>query len=590
MSNDAVHDDPLSAANDEFTMNPFIHVLRSPEYLPELPKWIESSENAAVLVPLSSSIGNIDYDAVDFVKTHVVFFNPQLSWQFATANGLLGEISNGKARLRTKTPQIVTQRSIMALDWPQDPPSPRSEVAVMRESRLVFEGLGTISVFLLDLPLVFQGCSWEKEARPTMTMRRRQAKKIRVDASVSDLKDLLSAMPAGIGRTPLFKEDVADDSYLLSTEALTDRDAFPLRQRLVQRLADHRAGLVGDRVRAFTFNLTATPSTSRKQRVADVKNFIAAQLASMSGPYFTEDENTVALDRAGLEAQVAVETFSLVYPVRGDEDILEDRKIAHRTLLLDWVRPEHFDIRCWDKFPKALLRTAGTHLRMLHREHTPAAKLSRLMAASKAILEAFEAADEGAVGADAFLPVFLMVFIHVNPPRVMSDISYIQAIHDPDRMRGEAGYVFTHLTTAANFVMAIKASQLTIDPDVFAVNIREAGVRHAADSGTPAVSQWFMDNIGLDDHAVAIDTAPAVLMGSGPTRPPTPTRVPVCDAATQSLDPIRQAVSRVFGTGRPTMKFVGDTVDSLSVRAAGELLQEYQQLAQFYRAVTQGKW
>ncbi len=48
-------------------------------------------------------------------------------------------------------------------------------------------------------------------------------------------------------------------------------------------------------------------------------------------------------------------------------------------------------------------------------------------------------------GADDFLPILIFVTIHANPPKLASNLEYIQRYRMQSRMMAEAAYFFTQM-------------------------------------------------------------------------------------------------------------------------------------------------
>jgi hypothetical protein len=53
-------------------------------------------------------------------------------------------------------------------------------------------------------------------------------------------------------------------------------------------------------------------------------------------------------------------------------------------------------------------------------------------------------------GADDFLPILIFVTVRANPPRLASNLEYIQRYRMQSRMMSEAAYFFTQMVRAEN--------------------------------------------------------------------------------------------------------------------------------------------
>ena len=56
-------------------------------------------------------------------------------------------------------------------------------------------------------------------------------------------------------------------------------------------------------------------------------------------------------------------------------------------------------------------------------------------------------------GADDFLPAMILVLKKANPPRLQSNLTFIQEYCPASRLMSEAGYIFTHVASAMAFLM-----------------------------------------------------------------------------------------------------------------------------------------
>ena len=80
-------------------------------------------------------------------------------------------------------------------------------------------------------------------------------------------------------------------------------------------------------------------------------------------------------------------------------------------------------------------------------------------------------------GADDFLPLLIYVLIRAAPPRLASNLEYVQRFRGARRFHGEAAYFFTQLYAAASFVETVNTTSLhNVDPAEFVARMASAGV------------------------------------------------------------------------------------------------------------------
>ena len=102
---------------------------------------------------------------------------------------------------------------------------------------------------------------------------------------------------------------------------------------------------------------------------------------------------------------------------------------------------------------------------------SPGEKLGKLVHCSELIFLALgESATSGkrAVSADEFLPALIHVLIIGNPPLVQSNLNFVQRFAlQRRRMSGQAGYFFTNLVCAKNFVQNMGPDSLKLSREEF---------------------------------------------------------------------------------------------------------------------------
>ncbi len=189
------------------------------------------------------------------------------------------------------------------------------------------------------------------------------------------------------------------------------------------------------------------------------------------------------------------------------EDSAKDKEMAERISELGFLSFEHLEIQAL----AAAERESGSsadieedmwqvplhELKQMDSVRSPSEKLGHVFAASRAITAAITAAmksagSESLPGADDFLPALILAVAHSNPPRLQSNLEYMQAFCDESAMRGEGGYLVTNLYSAAQFLMNLDASSLNIGREEFSEGVgrcrrelearaKEAGRRQRGD-------------------------------------------------------------------------------------------------------------
>ncbi|KAG6655617.1 hypothetical protein CIPAW_05G229400 [Carya illinoinensis] len=93
---------------------------------------------------------------------------------------------------------------------------------------------------------------------------------------------------------------------------------------------------------------------------------------------------------------------------------------------------------------------------------------------SNLLLNASIASNENPPGADEFLPVLIYVTIKANPPKLHSNLSYIQRYRHQSRLVAEPAYFFTNMLSAESFISNIDAKALSMEETEFEKNMEYA--------------------------------------------------------------------------------------------------------------------
>ena len=194
----------------------------------------------------------------------------------------------------------------------------------------------------------------------------------------------------------------------------------------------------------------------------------------------------------------------LIISSLGTSDEIVDSKLA----ALHFVTPSHLDIhhllvgrdgegeelsngvsdsaveetKPWD----VALKEPIACLQSITRQHSPERMLSCILGAYKGVNEALSNAKVIDAGADDVLPTLILSVLRAKPTGMISSLKFIELFATPEQLRGEAGYAFTNLFGAIQFIRDLdfdehsseghedgsnstdlKAKGLTITPEEF---------------------------------------------------------------------------------------------------------------------------
>jgi len=113
--------------------------------------------------------------------------------------------------------------------------------------------------------------------------------------------------------------------------------------------------------------------------------------------------------------------------------------------------------------------TSHTHQR------APGDKINAVAKSCSLIFSAFKFGNGSAAGADEFLPVFILVVLGANVPRLISNCDYIEAYTNRNTLMTKQGYCFCNLRSAIEFIMTADDNVLNIDKEEFQMLMEGGG-------------------------------------------------------------------------------------------------------------------
>eukprot|EP00041_Stephanoeca_diplocostata_P022533 m.538907 g.538907 ORF g.538907 m.538907 type:complete len:749 (+) comp22086_c0_seq4:193-2439(+) len=162
--------------------------------------------------------------------------------------------------------------------------------------------------------------------------------------------------------------------------------------------------------------------------------------------------------------------YDLVFAA-DEADESKDLLLQEKIRKLRWVRAEHLHAKCDPDDPvvRKAFENAQDNLILMDSQRAPLDKLHRVVTASKTIFDLLSKGGSGsAVGADDFMPVLIYAIIKANPPMLYSNLQYVTRFCNPDKLNsGEAGYFYTNLYGAVEFITHMDAESLQMSPIEF---------------------------------------------------------------------------------------------------------------------------
>ncbi|KAG8834952.1 hypothetical protein FRC17_006255 [Serendipita sp. 399] len=159
-------------------------------------------------------------------------------------------------------------------------------------------------------------------------------------------------------------------------------------------------------------------------------------------------------------------------PVTTD-DLEKDHVLSQRIRLFGWVTETHLDVPVGEN-NQGFLNFAQQELLKINHYKAPRDKMICVLNCCKVIFGLLRQLKDDQ-GADAFLPVLILVVLKSNPEHLLSNIEYIQRFRSPGKLQSESGYYLSSLIGAVSFIETMDHSSLSnITQEEFERNVEEA--------------------------------------------------------------------------------------------------------------------
>ncbi len=196
----------------------------------------------------------------------------------------------------------------------------------------------------------------------------------------------------------------------------------------------------------------------------------------MTPPPFSESDVWWCVLEKALEAMVVHKVHDVAWGLVVDHE--GDTFLSSRLRSLSFLSFEHFDMRALEE-NSTKWALAESKLCDMDSMRTPCGKLACLKECLQLMSEVLEknspVEPPCLPGADDFLPALILLVISASPPRLASNVEFLQCFHNPaDLHKGEEGYMMTLLVSSIHFLKNADASTLSIRPEDFEKCIEES--------------------------------------------------------------------------------------------------------------------
>lgn len=158
------------------------------------------------------------------------------------------------------------------------------------------------------------------------------------------------------------------------------------------------------------------------------------------------------------------------------DEVKKDTEFLDRLNSLQFVTPAHLEVACLvDADADELLKEAIDTLLSVDSYFSPYEKLQRILKVYHCVNTALSKSlnkDGGSrlPSADDVLPTLILTILRSKPQRIVSNLRMIEVFCPPEYLRGEAGYAYTNLYGAFQFLRDMNMDNpesLSISPDEF---------------------------------------------------------------------------------------------------------------------------
>lgn len=176
--------------------------------------------------------------------------------------------------------------------------------------------------------------------------------------------------------------------------------------------------------------------------VNDFLNFIVSKMGE-TDIWRNASEMELDIAREGMEKLVMTKIYPWTFTPGGSDDAKTDKRLERKIRLHSWVEEQHLDI------PPALrqlgyINLAKQELVKMNEYKAPRDKIICILNSCKILLGFVEQHQQNA-SADDFVPLLIFTVMRANPPKLMSNVQFIQRFRNPNKLSSEAGYYLTNL-------------------------------------------------------------------------------------------------------------------------------------------------
>ena len=164
-----------------------------------------------------------------------------------------------------------------------------------------------------------------------------------------------------------------------------------------------------------------------------------------------------------IEDFIMRQIYVYIYPKK---QLKTDLAFYNMTKKLDWVKPEHLDIK---KVYIKQLANAILWIKKIDEKKSIRDKLLCISSAYNIMNNTikFSSGKNEDAGQDELTPIFQYIIIKAQLPRIFSNINYIKCFLNDIELTGELGFLFSQLESAACFIKDINNESFKLSEEEF---------------------------------------------------------------------------------------------------------------------------
>ena len=170
-----------------------------------------------------------------------------------------------------------------------------------------------------------------------------------------------------------------------------------------------------------------------------------------------------------IEEHIMRKIYKYVYP---EKPLKKDDIFYKRTKTLDWITPEHLEIK------KVFINQLSLAILCIKKMDEAKSVLEKIRCIQNSFtninnLIKFSSGKDKDAGQDETTPIFQYVVLKAHPKRMYSNINYIYCFFDMIH-GGQHAFLVTQLQSAITFIENLNAEQLRMNKEEFNKNVKEA--------------------------------------------------------------------------------------------------------------------